>query len=95
MYIFFHGILVSLFLCSTAILNAQSWTNKSAYPGTAIDDGIGFSINGTGYVGTGIANVAIFQNTFYRYDVQADTWSQISSIIGDDRQYCSSFVVDG
>ncbi|CAG5079276.1 N-acetylneuraminate epimerase [Parvicella tangerina] len=82
--------------CVCAILSfnistgfSQNWTEESEFAGIERDDAVGFSVGNTGFVGTG--RDAGFQYTSDFYKFENDSWSQIPSILGDARQYCSSF----
>lgn len=77
--LFFYGL--SIF--------SQNWNEEAQFAGIERDDAIGFSIGNSGYVGTG--RDAGFQYTTDFYKFENDGWSQIQSIQGDARQYCSSF----
>ena len=61
------------------------------FPGRA--GAFSFAINGTGYVGAGLANSNGNGNDVWQYDTLTRTWSQVSDFPGKARFYSSSFVV--
>lgn len=64
------------------------WEQK-ANPIFTKDHGIGFSLDGFGYVLTGGANGQVFSSTrdFFKYDPNADTWQQLTDYPGPARGY--------
>jgi N-acetylneuraminic acid mutarotase len=58
---------------------ANKWTQKADFPGTARYLAVGFGIGNFGYIGTGLDSVGD-KNDFYRYDPATDSWS---TIVGD------------
>lgn len=60
------------------ISSAQSgnyWTQKASLPDSARESAVGFSINGKGYVGTGIGGVGYLWD-FWEYSPVSDNWTQ-------------------
>lgn len=55
---------------------------------------VGFSVNGKGYVGSGIDKNSTFQKDFYAYDPATGTWSQIASLPGAARARATAFGLD-
>ena len=74
---------------TTSFVNSQVWIDNVPYGGDAIDDGIGFSIGETGYVGSGRDAGFQYRSDFYKY--VNGQWEQIPSINGLPRQYTTSF----
>ena len=46
----------------------NSWTAVTLFSGAARTEGVGFSISGLGYIGTGQVYVTGAVNDFYQYD---------------------------
>src|ERR1043166_4909533 len=56
---------------------ANTWTAKASYPGAPISDGVGFAINGKGYIGIGTGfSVSSARNELWEYDPVADFWTR-------------------
>ena len=64
------------------------WEQRASPPFTK-DHGIGFSLDGFGYVLTGGANGQVFSATkdFFKYDPNTDTWEQLPDYPGPNRGY--------
>ncbi len=73
------------------------WTRKVEFPGPARFRGVGFSVNGKGYIGTGIASMgektAAVLGDVWEYDAQANTWTQVSAFSGPARGSAVAFVL--
>src|SRR5207237_816700 len=71
------------------------WTTKANIPGVISSRafGIGFSVNGKGYVGLGLDGTTI-KNDFWEYDAATDTWSMKSNYPGSGRDGLFSFVIN-
>lgn len=66
-----------------------SWNRRKEFPGQGRVDALSFSLNGKGYVGTGlnygdVANEQYFSD-FWEYDPVSDNWSRIDDLPGDPR----------
>lgn len=64
------------------------WQQRANTPFTK-DHGIGFSLDGYGYVLTGGANGQVFSATkdFFKYDPSTDSWEQLPDYPGPNRGY--------
>ena len=75
--------LAILFSCSKGFVNYNqngNWVGRAPFAGIPIGEGASFSINTTGYVGTGINPVTPNQklNTMYKYTPsQAKRWQKL------------------
>lgn len=58
---------------------ANTWVQRTDFPGVAIRGGVAFTANGYGFIGTGQTTSGA-TNKFYRYNPGNDTWIQISSM---------------
>ncbi len=86
---FFIAAIV-LFFCGS--INAQIWSPRADYPGSARDDGSGFVIGAFGYCGTGFEVGFNTTADFYRFSFDSQDWQQVSSLpTGQDRQYAAGF----
>ena len=75
---------------------ANSWTQKSGFPGGARSQATAFSIGGKGYVGTGAGgNGYSFYNDFWEYDPVADSWTQKAGFGGAAREGAIGFSIGG
>ncbi len=71
--------------------DANTWTQKEDFPGTARYGAVGFAINNKGYIGTGYDDN--YLKDFYEYDPSSDTWTQIKNFRGDKRREAVAFVI--
>ena len=75
---------------------ANAWTRIANFPlasnGLGRYGAVAFTINNTGYVGTG--NNTSTLNDFYQYNAASNTWAGINSFPGTKRQGASSFVLN-
>jgi N-acetylneuraminic acid mutarotase len=67
---------------------AGAWTQVSSFPGQARSNAVGFSIGGTGYIGSGLASNGLTALAdFYAYNPSANSWSQAASIQDGNGSY--------
>jgi len=75
----------------------DTWTRKAGFPGTARYRAVGFSLNGRGYIGTGLQSVtetaAVVFKDIWEYDPQADAWMQKPDFGGPARGAAVSFTL--
>ena len=84
--------LTLIFIFAKIIIYAQ-WEEVSVFAGTARDDGVGFSIKGKGYAGSGREVGFGFTNDFFEYDPETDEWTEVASLPSVARQYCGRFSI--
>lgn len=72
--------------------STNAWAQRTDFPGQAIRGGVGFSVNGYGFIGTGQTTTGA-TNTFYRYNPTNDTWMQITSIPTGGRISAVAFTI--
>jgi N-acetylneuraminic acid mutarotase len=76
---------------------ADAWTRKAGFPGPARYRAVGFSLNGKGYVGTGLASVTETAATVFKdmweYDAQDDAWTRRGDLSGAPRGAAVSFTL--
>lgn len=72
--------------------NAQNWAQLPDFPGTARDDGAGFTYQCYAYVGTGMQVGWSLTNDWWRFDMTDETWEQANALPAEPRQYCSAVV---
>ncbi|HEY4155468.1 MAG TPA: kelch repeat-containing protein, partial [Puia sp.] len=73
------------------------WARKADFPGVKRQAAVGFSIGGTGYIGTGYDG-AIGLSDLYAYDPVSDSWTQRASLPVSpslSRYGSVAFVIDG
>lgn len=87
--------LFSLFLLLFPLISFEqgTWIQKQDFGGTARAEGVAFSINGKGYLGTGVIITSVPQKDFWEYDPIADTWSQKADFGGSARYLAVGFAV--
>ncbi len=80
----------------SVILNANTgantWTQKSAFGGTARNAYAAFSIGNKGYIGTG-NDGSVLTKDFWEYDPATDTWAQKANFGGTPRRYAVGFCI--
>ena len=70
------------------------WTKKASFGGKARSHGIGFAINGKGYIGLGFATGgSSYHNEFQEYDPATDTWRQLADFPGSGSIGATSFTI--
>jgi N-acetylneuraminic acid mutarotase len=70
----------------------NTWTQKPSFPGTPVYGGIGFAINGKGYIGTGYDGVNA-HDEFYEWDPVTETWTQMADVGGAPRYQAFGFSI--
>jgi N-acetylneuraminic acid mutarotase len=70
------------------------WLQKASLPAQPRAGAIAFSLNGFGYVGTGLDSSGILLNDFWKYDPSNDSWSQVATFAGSARKNAVAFVTD-
>ena len=77
---------------------ADTWTRKAEFPGRVRFRAVGFSLNGKGYIGTGIASMgettADVLSDLWEYDPEANAWTQAPAFSGPARGAAVGFVLD-
>ncbi|MCB0477344.1 MAG: T9SS type A sorting domain-containing protein [Crocinitomicaceae bacterium] len=88
-----------IFIFSLLIFNlslSQNWQSTDDYPGTAVDDGISFTIGDTTFLGTGLSPWWSETREFYAFNHISESWFPIASLpIGQERQYACGFSING
>jgi hypothetical protein len=57
---------------------SDTWSAIAAFPGTAREAGIGFSIDTLGYAGLGEASYSTTYSDLYSYDPAKNTWTKVT-----------------
>lgn len=75
----------------------NTWSQKTDFPGIPRWAAVSFSIDGKGYLGTGInyvsaSEISWFQD-FYEYDPGENTWTRKADFIGTERAYAVGFSI--
>lgn len=71
---------------------ATQWTAKTNFGGTARSNGVGFAVDGKGYIGLGINFITPLQD-FWQYDATAGAWTQKANYGGGKRYRAAAFVI--
>ena len=82
-------IFTLLILFSTS--GFSQWTQKADLTGGKRYEAVGFSINGKGYIGTGIDLTR--KKDFWEYDPATDTWAQKADVGGAARNLAVGFSI--
>lgn len=71
----------------------NTWQKKKPFGGIARKEAVGFSIGGKGYIGTGFNtnNGDDYQNDFWEYDPDTDTWTEKANFPGSLRRSAVGF----
>lgn len=73
---------------------ADSWTQKTNFPGIASNQTVGFGIGSKGYMGVGRSGYqGTFLTQFFEYDPGTDTWATMASFAGAPRAYSMGFTI--
>lgn len=83
-----------LFLIFSLGIQAQTWTSIPSVPTAGRDDGVGFALNGFGYIVTGYLNGFAESNKLFQYDPNTNTWNEKAAFPGIARQYSSVFTLN-
>jgi len=91
-YILILGI---TFLTSFGFSQTQNyWTKKADFAGLKRERAVAFSINGKGYVGTGVDTADVVRKDFWEYDPVLNTWTQMANLIGVERRNAIAFSIN-
>ena len=78
---------------------ANTWIQKTDFPGVPRYAAIGFGIGEKGYLGTGINYVSATEYTFYKdfyeYDPRMNSWTRKADLGGTIRAFAAGFSIDG
>ena len=72
----------------------NGWDKIADFPGKARHETVAFSINGKGYVGTGVDIDGNRLKDFYEYDPATNTWKEAPEFIGGARQGAVAFSIN-
>lgn len=70
----------------------DTWTQISDFGGSPRREAVAFTINGKGYVGTGISG-STFYNDFWEYTPATDSWVQVADLTTTGRAIAGSFAI--
>ncbi len=75
-------------------ISADTWTERTGFPGTERHHPYYFGIDGQVYVGFGHHSADIY-NDFYRYDPSTNAWTTLGTFPGQGRVAGTQFSFDG
>lgn len=75
--------------------NANSWVKKADFAGFKREQAVGFSINGKGYIGTGVDTSETVLKDLWEYDPSLDSWTQRADLPGSGRRNAFGFAMNG
>lgn len=90
-------IFILTFTCISTLCFGQTqnfWTKKNNFTGLKRERAVAFSINGKGYIGTGVDTADVVKKDFWEYDPNTDTWTQIADLIGVERRNAVGFAIN-
>jgi len=88
-------ILSISFLTSIGFSQTQNfWTKKADFTGLKRARAVAFSINGKGYIGTGVDTTDVVRKDFWEYDPTLNTWTQKADINGVARRNAIAFSIN-
>ena len=70
---------MTLVFCTT-ISGQGTWTQKAKFPGLSTHEGIGFSINGKGYIVGGTIAYPNWTNEVWEYNPISDSWLRKANV---------------
>ena len=73
---------------------SQAWDPTTSPPDFLTDHSFGFSIDGKGYLVTGLEEFVGYSDDFFQYDPGTDTWTELDSFPGPARGYAIGEVWD-
>jgi N-acetylneuraminic acid mutarotase len=82
-----------IFVPVVATSQSQNWTRLDDFDGLGRSGAFSFSINGKGYVGSGINSSGEKLNDFWEYDPITDTWAQVQDASGIPRAFAVGFAI--
>ncbi len=75
---------------------ANSWTRLNDFAGGARESAVGFMLNDTAYIGTGVDNNGKCRNDFWKYNGTTDSWTAVTAeFTGNKRGSAMAFSIDG
>jgi N-acetylneuraminic acid mutarotase len=88
--------LLSLFFLSTTVFSQTEnyWIRKTDFSGLKRERAVAFTINGKGYVGTGVDTAETVKKDFWAYDPSMDAWTQVADFGGVPRRNAIAFSVN-
>lgn len=82
-------------MTSTGFSQTQNfWTKKADFSGLKRERAVAFSINGKGYIGTGVDTADVVRKDFWEYDPLLNIWTQKADIIGVARRNAIAFSIN-
>jgi N-acetylneuraminic acid mutarotase len=75
--------------------STDTWNKKSSPPIAGRAAGIGFAINGHGYIGLGYDTSNIFHKDLWEYDTATNNWSQKADFPGGKRAFAVGLSING
>ena len=85
---------ITLILIAFAMIaKADSWTQKSNFPGGRRVELLSFSMGNKGYVGCGVDSALDCKNDFWEYDPSTDAWTQKADFGGAPRTGLRGFAI--
>jgi len=86
-------VITILIVCVSFLANADSWTQKSSFPGTGIDYPFTFSIGNKGYVGCGWDNTHTVTSGLWEFNPASNVWTQKADFAGVARVGATAFTI--
>ncbi|XOV67228.1 MAG: T9SS type A sorting domain-containing protein [Fluviicola sp.] len=71
----------------------NSWVKKNDFTGLKRERAVAFTINGVGYIGTGVDTAEIVRKDLWRYDDITDSWTQMANLPGSERRNAVGFAI--
>lgn len=71
----------------------NSWVKKSDFTGLKRERAVAFTINGVGYIGTGVDTAEVVRKDLWRYDDLTDSWTQMADLPGSERRNAVGFAI--
>ncbi len=91
--VFAFGFILSCFTIQVVGQTQNYWVKKSDFTGLKRERAISFSINGKGYVGTGVDTADVTKKDFWEYDPVLDAWTQKADLLGVERRNAIGFSI--
>ncbi|MGV6861184.1 MAG: T9SS type A sorting domain-containing protein [Putridiphycobacter sp.] len=91
---YYTFLIALIWLGSVQAQTENYWIKKADFAGLKRERSVAFSINGIGYVGTGVDTTDVTKKDFWAYDPTTNSWTQIADFGGVERRNAVAFMLN-